>query len=157
MHRASNISNIGQGTITIIVTNRGGQSNRKKVHSRLLNSIRISLQYTHNYPAQMMTIHHHNLVLPPLQTRTYRTFDQPLFSAFHVNIQPSEKKEILSRILRTKRHPRQMVRNIYRQSLVKTPDIKNIKVVTFGFLLKFPTACKQLRQEQKFPIHSQGE
>ena len=43
MHRASNISNIGQGTITIIVTNRGGQSNRKKVHSRLLISIRISL------------------------------------------------------------------------------------------------------------------
>ena len=46
---------------------------------------------------------------------------------------------------------------IYRQSLVKTPDIKNIKVVTFTFLLKFPTAWKQLRQEQKFPIHSQGE
>ena len=46
MHRASNISNIGQGAITIIVTNRGGHSNRKKVHSRLLNSIRISLIYS---------------------------------------------------------------------------------------------------------------
>ena len=43
IHRASNFSNIGQGVITIIVTNRGGQSNSKKVHSRLLNSIRISL------------------------------------------------------------------------------------------------------------------
>ena len=45
----------------------------------------------------------------------------------------------------------------YRQSPVKTPDIKNIKVVTFTFLLKFPTAWKQLRQEQKFPIHSQRD
>ena len=43
MHRALNISNIGQGAITIIVTNRGGQSNRKKGHSRLFNLIRISL------------------------------------------------------------------------------------------------------------------
>ena len=43
MHRASNISNLGQGTITIIITNRGGYSNRKKGHSRLLYSIRISL------------------------------------------------------------------------------------------------------------------
>ena len=41
--RASNISNIGQGAITIIVTNQGGQSNHKKVHSQLLNSIRVSL------------------------------------------------------------------------------------------------------------------
>ena len=31
---------------------------------------------------------------------------------------------------------------INRQSPVKTPDIKNIKVVTFTFLLKFPTAWK---------------
>ena len=46
---------------------------------------------------------------------------------------------------------------IYRQGLVKTPDIKKIKVVTFMFLLKFPTARKQLRQEQKFPIYSQEE
>ena len=43
MHRASNFSNIGQSVNTIIVTNRGGQSNRKKGHSRLFNSIRISL------------------------------------------------------------------------------------------------------------------
>ena len=43
MHRASNFSNIGQAAITIIVTNRGGRTNRKKGHSRLLNSIRISL------------------------------------------------------------------------------------------------------------------
>ena len=46
MHRASNISNIGQGVIIIIVINRGGQSNRKKVHSQLLNSIGISLLCT---------------------------------------------------------------------------------------------------------------
>ena len=46
MHRASNFSNIGQGAITIIVTNRGGRSNRKKGHSQLLNSIRISLTQT---------------------------------------------------------------------------------------------------------------
>ena len=44
MHRASNFTNIGQGAITIIVTNRGGQSNRKKGQSRLFNSIRISLE-----------------------------------------------------------------------------------------------------------------
>ena len=31
MHQASNFSNIGQSANTIIVTNRGGQSNRKKV------------------------------------------------------------------------------------------------------------------------------
>ena len=43
MHRASNFSNIVQDVINIIVTNRGGQSNRKKAHSRLFNSIRISL------------------------------------------------------------------------------------------------------------------
>ena len=43
MHQASNFSNIGQGAITIIVTNRGGLSNRKKGHSRLFNLIRISL------------------------------------------------------------------------------------------------------------------
>ena len=49
MHRASNFSNIGQGAITIIVTNRGGQSNRKKVHSRLLNLIRISLNQAETY------------------------------------------------------------------------------------------------------------
>ena len=47
MHRASTISNIGWGTITIIVTIRGGESNRKKDHSRLLNSIRISLMATY--------------------------------------------------------------------------------------------------------------
>ena len=43
MHRASNISNVWQGMITIIVTNRGWYSNRKKGHSRFLYSIRISL------------------------------------------------------------------------------------------------------------------
>ena len=43
MHRASTISNIGWGTITIIVSIRGGESNRKKDQSRLLNSIPISL------------------------------------------------------------------------------------------------------------------
>ena len=43
MHRVSNISNIGQGVITVIVTNRGVQNNCKKGHLRLLNSIRISL------------------------------------------------------------------------------------------------------------------
>ena len=43
MHRASNFSNIGQGAITIIVSNQGCQSNRKKGHSRLFYSIRISL------------------------------------------------------------------------------------------------------------------
>ena len=32
MHRASNFSNIGQSAITIIVTNRGGWSNRKRYH-----------------------------------------------------------------------------------------------------------------------------
>ena len=47
MHRALNFSNIGQGAITIIVTNRGGQSNHKKGHSRLFNSIRISLLRKH--------------------------------------------------------------------------------------------------------------
>ena len=56
MHRASNISNIGQGAITIIVTNRGGHSNRKKVHSRLLNSIRISLVGT-SANIKMMALH----------------------------------------------------------------------------------------------------
>ena len=45
MHRASQFSNTGQCAITIIVTNRGGQSNRKKGHSRLFNSIRISLVF----------------------------------------------------------------------------------------------------------------
>ena len=43
MHRALRFLNIGQGANTIIVTNRGGHNNRKKCHSRLLNSIRISL------------------------------------------------------------------------------------------------------------------
>ena len=43
MHRASNILNIGQGAIIIIVNNRGGQRHRIKGHSRLFNSIRISL------------------------------------------------------------------------------------------------------------------
>ena len=46
MHRASNFSNIGKGTITIIVTIRRGHSNRKKGHSQLFNSIRISLEAT---------------------------------------------------------------------------------------------------------------
>ena len=31
---------------------------------------------------------------------------------------------------------------------------KTLKVVTFTFWLKFPTACEQLKQEQKSPIHS---
>ena len=48
MHRASNFSNVGQGAINLIVTNRGGQSNRNKGHSRLFNSIRISLLYMDN-------------------------------------------------------------------------------------------------------------
>ena len=43
MHRASDFSNVGQGAINVIVTNRGGQSNCNKGHSRLFNSIRISL------------------------------------------------------------------------------------------------------------------
>ena len=43
MHQASYISNIGQGAIILIVTNQGGQNNREKGHSRLLNLIRISL------------------------------------------------------------------------------------------------------------------
>ena len=50
MHRASNFTNIGQAAITIIVTNRGGRSNRKKGHSRLLNLIRISLVPTNQPP-----------------------------------------------------------------------------------------------------------
>ena len=50
MHRASNFSNIGKGTITIIVTIRRGHSNRKKGHSRLFNSIRISLVNTDLWP-----------------------------------------------------------------------------------------------------------
>ena len=50
MHQASNFSNIVQDAINIIVTNRGGQSNRKKGHLRLFNSIRISLVGTLKYP-----------------------------------------------------------------------------------------------------------
>ena len=46
MHRESQNSNTGQCSITITVTNRGGQSNRKKGHSRLINSICISLFHT---------------------------------------------------------------------------------------------------------------
>ena len=49
MHRASNFSNIVQDPINIIVTNRGDQSNRKKGHSWLLNSIRISLIPSRSY------------------------------------------------------------------------------------------------------------
>ena len=48
MHRASNILNIGQGAITVIVTNRGCQNNCTKGHSRLLNLIRISLKVTNS-------------------------------------------------------------------------------------------------------------
>ena len=43
MHRASDFSNVGQGAINVIVTNQGGPSNRNKGHSRLFNSIVISL------------------------------------------------------------------------------------------------------------------
>ena len=52
MHRESQFSNTGQCSITIIVTNRGGQSNRKKGHSRLFNLIRISLQQTSVIPCK---------------------------------------------------------------------------------------------------------
>ena len=45
---------------------------------------------------------------------------------------------------------------IYRQSLVKHQP-ENIKSSNFYVLTKVPHCMEQLKQEQKFPIHSQRE
>ena len=89
MHRASQFSNTGQCPITIIVTNRGGQCNRKKCHLRLFNSIRISL-FPSSVKNRILTtlkqekfssqffILFHNLVTKKLQSNPQHKVKHPM-------------------------------------------------------------------------------